>query len=81
MNKDSFISKAWRRKSDFRSIFASIYFNFHYLPIRQAIRLPILLYKPKFKKLKGKIIIDSPKLKYGMVKLGFEKVSVYPNSL
>ncbi len=80
MRKKSFFSKVWKRRSDFRSIFASIYFNFHYLPIKQAIKLPILLYKPKFKNLKGKIIFDCPKLRYGMVKLGFEKVSIYPNA-
>ncbi len=80
MYKESLFLKVWKRRRDFRNIFESIYFNFHYLPTYQAIKLPILLYKPKFKKLKGKIFIDSPKLKYGMVKLGFEKVSIYPNS-
>ena len=30
----------------------SIWFNFHYLPFSQAMKLPILLYKPHFKALK-----------------------------
>jgi len=51
-------------------IFKSIYFNFHYLPFKQAIRLPILLRKPKFIKLKGKVIIDCPKVEFGMITLG-----------
>lgn len=29
-----------------RSIFSTIYFNLYYLPFKQAIKLPILLYKP-----------------------------------
>ena len=36
----------------------SIYINFHYLPFRQAIRLPIMVYKPHFKKLGGSIEIQ-----------------------
>ena len=35
-----------------RSLLSSIYFNFHYLPLSQAMKLPILLYKPKFGSLK-----------------------------
>jgi acetyltransferase-like isoleucine patch superfamily enzyme len=48
----------------------SIYFNFHYLPFKQACMLPILLYKPHFIRLKGKIVIDSPSISFGMIKLG-----------
>lgn len=33
-------------------------FNFHYLPFKQAIKLPILLYKPKLLTLKGIIRIS-----------------------
>lgn len=63
-----------------RSLPASIYFNFHYLPFRQAIRLPILLYKPHFLKLKGTVRIASDKIQTGMIRLGFPTVSLYPNS-
>lgn len=48
----------------------TVYFNFHYLPFRQAIKLPILLYKPKFICLKGKVIIDSNIIEFGMIKMG-----------
>lgn len=40
-------------------IFQTIYFNFHHLPLKQAIFLPIILYKPQLVSTKGKIIIDS----------------------
>lgn len=62
-----------------RSIISTIYFNFHYLPFRQAIHLPILLYKPHLLCCKGKISIEGGVF-LGMIKLGFRKVSVYPNS-
>lgn len=54
-------------------------FNFHYLPFSQAIKLPILLYKPKLLTLNG-IIRISGGVKFGMIKLGFNQVSIYPNS-
>lgn len=51
----------WKKFKEILSILRylpqSIYFNFKYLPIRQAIHLPILLYRPKFKKLSGSIEI------------------------
>lgn len=64
----------------FRSLAFTFYFNFHYLPLRQAVRLPILLYKPKLLKMKGKVIIENEFIKTGMIKLGFPTVSLYPNS-
>lgn len=30
------------------SLFGTVYFNFHYLPFKQAVRLPIYLHKPYF---------------------------------
>ncbi len=63
-----------------RAIPLSIIFNFRYLPFKQAVKLPILLYKPKFICLKGRVVIDNPNIKYGMIRLGFRNVSVFPNS-
>ena len=63
-----------------RSLHWTIYFNFKYLPFKQAIKLPILLYKPKFIKCKGKIIIDSNAIRTGMIKLGFNHAHAYPHS-
>ena len=71
----------WNRRKLFRSILKSIFFNFHYLPFSQAVHLPILLYKPKFLELKGKIEIDCVGGgKFGMIKLGFPVVSIFPNA-
>jgi acetyltransferase-like isoleucine patch superfamily enzyme len=64
-----------------RSLPYSIYFNFHYLPLKQAIRLPILLYKPCLLKTQGEIKIETPQVKVGMIRLGLDIVSLYyPNN-
>lgn len=64
----------------YRSIINTVRFNFHYLPFGQAIRLPIMLYKPDLVSLKGKVVIDSPVIRRGMIELGFRHVSLYPNT-
>lgn len=51
------LKKIWKNRWILKSIIQSIYFNFHYLPYKQAFRLPILLYRPKFLKLQGSIAI------------------------
>lgn len=73
------LKKIWLEKWMFRSILSSIYFNFHYLPFSQAIKLPILLYKPKLLKCKGSVVING-KIKTGMICLGKYQVSLYPNT-
>ena len=79
-----FLKRLWKNKWILRSCFSTIYFNFHYLPFNQAIKLPILLYKPTFGRLAGNVLIDSEiargGVRMGMVKLGFNSVSLYPNS-
>lgn len=72
--------KIWRNRWVLRSILSSIYFNFHYLPFKQAIKLPILLYKPKLIKCNGKIVIVADNIHTGMIILGVRKVSIYRNS-
>jgi len=57
----------------------TLYFNFHYLPFKQAIKLPILLFKAKLLKCLGEVIIESDVLKTGMIRLGDYGVSLYPN--
>lgn len=74
-----FIKKVWENKRLLRNILKSVYFNFHYLPFKQAVHLPILLYKPKLRELKGTIRFDC-KVKFGMVFLGFPYAPIYPNS-
>lgn len=52
-----------------RSLLSSIYFNFHYLPFSQALKLPILLYKPKLRTLKGSIEIVGGEVRYDKIRL------------
>ncbi|KAF2509237.1 hypothetical protein EYY60_12705 [Flavobacterium zhairuonense] len=73
------LKKIWNKRSILRSLPYTIYFNFHYLPLKQAWKLPILLYKPELLDMKGKVILDFPNIKTGIVKMGFRSVSLYPN--
>ena len=74
------LSKLWESRFILRSIFYSIYFNFSYLPFNQAYKLPILLYKPKLKRMRGVVEINADSISFGMIRLGFQSVSLYPNS-
>lgn len=57
----------------------TIYFNFKYLPFKQAINLPILVsHRVAFKSLKGSIVIDNAQDKnFGVVKIGFGYVGIF----
>lgn len=62
-------------------IFKTIFFNFYHLPFKQAIRLPIWLYKAKlYDCFKGKVVIESNKVRPGMIRLGFMGGHMYPNN-
>lgn len=69
----------WSNKWILRSLVSSIFFNFYYLPLKQAIKLPILLYKPRFALLKGTITILG-RVKTGMIILGRQTVGLYQNN-
>lgn len=71
--------KIWDNKWILRSILSTIYFNFRCLPFKQAIKLPIILYKPRFGSLKGAIHIPGGG-KTGMIKLGYFDVGIYQNN-
>lgn len=58
----------------------TLYFNFRYLPFKQAIHLPIMLYKPHFIRLNGSVSIDTPHVKLGMIDLGKLVNTCNPNS-
>lgn len=73
------MKKLWRKRKILRSLISTIYFNFHYLPFKQAIKLPILLYKPHLLSMKGKIKIESP-ISFGMITMGFHACSLYANN-
>lgn len=60
-----------------KSIPKTIYFNFKYLKIRDAIKLPILVSSRVFmQNMNGKVIIDSH-IKPGMIKIGFGKTGLF----
>lgn len=63
-----------------RALLPSLWFNFKYLPLKQAVKLPILVYKPHFLRLKGTVVIETPDLHFGMIRLGFFTSAVYPNA-
>lgn len=64
-----------------RSLPQTIYFNLRVLPLAQAIKLPIWLYKPHFGKLyKGGVILNIQRIRPGIIKLGRNVVNIYPNS-
>lgn len=63
-----------------RMLLPSLWFNFKYLPFRQAVHLPILLYKPTFLKLSGFVVVESEEISFGMIRLGMFTSAVYPNS-
>ena len=62
------------------ALIPSLFFNFWYLPFKQAIKLPIIIYKPKFSKLKGRVRIEAPDIKFGMIRLGMFITNQYPNT-
>lgn len=61
------------------ALFPSFLFCLRYLPFRQAIKIPIIIYKPHFYCLGGKVIIDSSRITFGMIRLGLFITSQYPN--
>lgn len=67
-----------KKISTVKAILRSAVFNFKYLPLCQAIKLPILIYKGRIIN-KGKIIING-NAKFGMIRLGFNVVSLFPNN-
>ncbi|OIO71424.1 MAG: hypothetical protein CO186_08745 [Zetaproteobacteria bacterium CG_4_9_14_3_um_filter_49_83] len=58
----------------FVSLPKSILFNLRYLPLQQALRLPILIsYRIKLKDLRGRIVLD--RVAPGIVQIGFNSLS------
>lgn len=60
-----------------RGVFKTFYFNFHYLPFNQAIRLPVLVsHRVWFKNAGDRVVLhDKPRL--GMIWLGFGSVGIF----
>lgn len=58
----------------------TLYFNFRYFPFKQALKIPVILYKPRFIACKGKVVIEAENITLGMIKLGFNQAHAYPHS-
>lgn len=58
-------------------ILHTLRFNLHYFPFRQAIKLPVLLVRPKFLHLNGQIRLEAP-VRRGMVRIGAPKTTLFP---
>lgn len=58
----------------------TLYFNFRYFPFKQALKIPVILYKPKFVACKGKVVIESEYITLGMIQLGINQAHAYPHS-
>lgn len=57
----------------------TIRFNFHYLPLKQAIRLPFFLYNTEILCMEGKIVLEAKKIYAGMIRFGHRGVPLYSN--
>lgn len=69
------LSKIWNGRFFFFSLPITIYFNFRNFPLKQAVKLPVWLYRPKIFG-KGEYRIEGP-VSTGMIRFGFPMVSVF----
>ena len=52
------------------SLFRTLFFNFHYLPFSQAVKLPVILFcGTVLRRMKGKLVLPE-KVRHGMIKIG-----------
>lgn len=57
----------------------TIYFNFKYLPFKQAAKLPILVSnKVYLRNMSGKILLDCP-ISTGLIQIGYGEVGIFDN--
>lgn len=69
----------WRERLRFlcRISIKTIYFNFHYLPLSQAIHMPFLISKKVyFKRTFGSVILELPP-RFGLIQIGFGDVGIF----
>lgn len=79
----SFYSKIKRIKKEFACLIPNlipiIRFNFHYLPFKQAIYLPVFIKNARLKVLKGQVSIEAKRIYPGMIRLGFPSSCMVTN--
>lgn len=61
-------------------IHKTIWFNFHYFPLNQAKKLPVIFLSKSHLALGGKCIIDVPAVKFGMIKFGHDYKTNRPDT-
>lgn len=55
------------------SIWKTLRFNFHYFPLKEAIRIPVYIYRGvRLKSMKGCIDLDFPDIRTGSIRIGKE---------
>ncbi|MDE1192042.1 MAG: acyltransferase [Arachidicoccus sp.] len=60
--------------------FKTFYFNFKYLPLKQAVKLPIFISRKVYlKNSSGKIIIDAIAIRTGLIQFGYGEVGIFDN--
>ena len=64
-----------------KDVYNTLRFNFHYLPLKQAIKLPIYLHNAILDDMKGSVIIDNPCIHRGMIVLGGWGVKIFHDKL
>ena len=77
MNWKTFVSFCVKKTF---SLPKTIWFNFHYLPFKQAIQIPFFCHNVRLRKSKGKVTIDSENIRTGMISLGQDITGIYPNN-
>ena len=63
-----------------RDLIDTIRFNFHYLPFKQAVKLPIYVHNTRFVDMKGTVSIESENISRGMIVMGVYGVKIFPNT-
>ncbi|MGQ9644556.1 MAG: acyltransferase, partial [Ignavibacterium sp.] len=55
----------------------TLLFNFHYFNFKTAIKLPVwMTHKVRLKSLKGEVILQTEKIRRGMITIGYQHVSI-----
>ena len=62
-----------------RALIPSVCFNLRHLPFSQAVKLPIIVCKPRLRDNSGSFIINGP-VRFGMIRLGQFKVDLFPDN-
>lgn len=63
-----------------RCFIPSLIFCFRYLPVKQAVKLPILVFKAHLVDFGGKVRIECKHIEFGMIRLGQFAVRSYPDT-